>query len=117
MVIRQGDIFWCDMGSPAGSEPGYRRPCVVVSSDDYNGSRIATVVVCFLTTNVLRALDSGNVMLHRGEGGLPKASIVNVTQIHTVNRTDLCERLGRLEPDRMLEVVSGIVRLVTPALH
>ena len=72
MMIRQGDIYWLDLGSPKGSEPGFRHPHVVIQNDVFNASRINTVVVCALTTNLRRAQAPGNVILNKGEANLPK---------------------------------------------
>lgn len=98
MVIRQGDIFWVDMGEPSGSEPGYRHPHVVIQNNLFNQSRISTVVVCVLTSNIRRAGSPGNVLLEKGEADLPKRSVVNVSQIYTVDRADLLEKIGSLSP-------------------
>jgi mRNA interferase MazF len=81
MVIKQGEIYWLDLQQPKASEPGYRRPCVVVQNDIFNQSKIATVTVCILTSNIKRAKSPGNVLLAEGEANLPKASVVNISQI------------------------------------
>jgi mRNA interferase MazF len=113
--IRQGDVCWVDLGVPTGSEPGYSHPHVVVQSDVYNRSRLRTVVVCALTTNLRRAEIPGNVLLSEGEANLPKSSVVNVTQIFTVDRSDLGEPIGRLSRRRVREIVSGIQLVLAPA--
>ena len=92
MVVRQGDIFWLDLGEPSGSSPGYRHPHLVIQNDVFNASRIATTVVCALTSNLKRAQDPGNTPLEPDEAGLPKRSVVNVSQIITVDKEDLIER-------------------------
>lgn len=109
--IRQGDIYWLDFGETEGSEPGYLRPCVVVQNDVFNRSRLATVIVCALTSNLRLAARPGNVALAIGEGGLSKPSVANVTQVFTVDRQDLGERIGRLPSWRVREIVNGL-RLV-----
>jgi mRNA interferase MazF len=96
--IRQGDVFWIDFRSPKGSAPADRHPCVVVQSDNFNQSMISTTVVCLITSNLRHALAPGNVALKRGEACLPKASIVNVSQVATVDKTDLVDRIGKLPP-------------------
>ena len=96
MVINQGDVFWVDLGESSGSEPGYRYPHVVVQNNIFNWSRLNTVVVCVLTSNLKRAKAPGNVLLEKGEADLPVQSVVNVTQIFTVDKADLVERIGRL---------------------
>ena len=89
MVIRQGDVYWVDLGDPSGSGPGYVHPHVVVQNDVFNKSRLNTVVVCALTSNLHRAEIPGNVLLAEGEANLPKPSVVNVTQLFTVDKRDL----------------------------
>ena len=114
MVIRQGDVFWVDLGEPSGSEPGYRHPHVVVQNNIFNRSRLNTVVVCALTSNLKRAESPGNVLLEKGEVNLPKQSVVNVTQIFTVDRADLVERIGRLSRKRVRQLLDGMLLLMEP---
>lgn len=114
MVIRQGDVFWIDLEEPTGSSPGYRHPHVVVQNNLFNESRIQTVVVCALTSNLKRAEAPGNVLLDKGEGGLPKASVVNVSQLFTVDKGQLTEKCGTLSPRRVREIASGIRLLIEP---
>jgi len=113
-VINQGDIFWIDLGDPSGSEPAYRHPHVVIQNNVFNRSRINTVVVCALTTNLERAKSPGNVLLDKGEANLPKQSVVNITQIFTVNKQDLTEKIGSLSRNRMAQVLEGIGLLIMP---
>jgi mRNA interferase MazF len=94
--IRQGQVYWLDFGSAAGSGPAERHPCVVVQNDIFNRSTIATSVVCLITSNLSRANAPGNVLLKKGEGGLPKASVVNVSQTLTVDKAELVECAGKL---------------------
>ena len=114
MVIVQGDVFWIDLGESSGSEPGYRYPHVVVQNNIFNRSRLNTVVVCVLTSNLKRAEAPGNVLLEKGEANLPKQSVVNVTQIFTVDRGDLVERIGRLSRKRVRQMLDGILLLMEP---
>ncbi len=114
MVINQGDIFWIDFGQPSGSEPAYRHPHVVIQNNLFNRSRINTVVVCSLTSNLQRAKSPGNVLLKKGEANLPKSSVVNVTQIFTVDKADLEEKIGSLSRERITQVLAGIELLITP---
>lgn len=107
-MIRQGDIFWIDLGDPSGSEPGYCRPYVVIQNDLFNQSRVGTVVVCALTSNLKRAAAPGNVLLEEEEAHLPKRSLVNVSQLYTVDRKRLTEKVGSLSPRRVLEIVEGV---------
>jgi mRNA interferase MazF len=106
--MTQGDVCWADLGEPTGSEPGFRRPVVVVQCDAFNRSRIATVVCVPLTSNVRWAGAPGNVLLEAATTGLPKDSVANVSQIVAIDRDLLTDRVGRL-PKRTIELVlSGI---------
>lgn len=95
-MVGRGELWWVDLGEPAGSAPGYRRPVVVVSSDRFNRSRIATVIVAAVTSNLRLAQAPGNVALSTRDTGLPRASVVNVSQLLTVDRQVLDTRIGRL---------------------
>ena len=108
MEILQGDIFWVDLGVPSGSEPGYIRPHIVIQNNIFNKSKINTVVICALTTNLNRANSPGNVLLLPGEGNLSKQSVVNVTQISTVDKKDLIEKIGSVSSGRLNEILDGI---------
>ncbi len=114
MVINHGDIFWIDFGEPSGSEPGYRHPHVVIQNNLFNRSRINTVIVCALTSNLKRAAAPGNVLLNKGEANLPKKSVVNISQIFTVNKRDLSEKIGTLTRDRINQILIGIRLLTEP---
>ncbi|MGD0658714.1 MAG: type II toxin-antitoxin system PemK/MazF family toxin [Syntrophorhabdales bacterium] len=114
MNIRQGDIFWVDLGEPVRSGPGFRHPYVVVQNNVFNASRLNTVVLCALTSNVERAGAPGNVLLRKGEGNLPKDSVVNITQIITVDKSDLTERIGSLPVSRVNQIMDGINLLLAP---
>ena len=113
-MINQGDVFWVDLGQPSGSEPGYRHPHVVIQNNVFNRSRINTVVVCALTSNLKRAQAPGNVLLGEGEANLPKQSVVNVSQIFTVDKADLVERMGSLSPKRVGEILNGVSLVLEP---
>ena len=114
-TVRQGEIHWADSGDPAaGSSPGYVRPVLVLQNDVFNASRIRTVVVCALTTNLRRGKDPGNVTLVPGEGGLDEQSVVNVSQLVTLDKRDLRQRAGKLVPERMQEVLDGVDLLLKP---
>ncbi len=114
MVINQGDIFWIELDEPSGSEPGYRHPHVVIQNNVFNRSRINTVVVCALTSNLKRATAPGNVLLEPREANLPKQSVVNVSQIFTVDKSQLGEKIGTLSSRRVHEVLDGIGLLLEP---
>ena len=108
MVIKQGEIFWVDLAEPKGSEPGYRHPHIVIQNNLFNASRINTIVVCSLTSNLSRAKAPGNVLLNKGEANLPQKSVVNISQIFTVNKSDLVEKLGQVSEKRIMEILDGI---------
>lgn len=112
--IKQGDIFWIELGVPRGSEPGYRHPHVVVQNNVFNQSKISTVVVCALTSNLRRAKAPGNILLGKGEGNLDKQSVVNISQVITVNKSDLVEKIGSLSTQRIREIIEGVKFLMEP---
>ena len=114
MTIKQGDIYWADLAAPRGSEPGYRHPYVVIQNNVFNASRIHTVVVCALTSNLRRAQAPGNVTLKKGEVNLVKSSVVNISQIITVNKSDLTEKIGSLSAEKTIKIIDGIKLLIEP---
>jgi len=114
MKVKQGDVFWADLPPPRGSEPGYRRPAVVVQNDVYNASSVATVVVCVLTTNLARARVLGNVLLRKEEANLPEPSVVVVGQVLTLDRSRLIDKIGTLSNERIAQIVSGLKLVFEP---
>jgi mRNA interferase MazF len=110
-VIQRGEIWWTSLSEPTGSEPGYHRPVLVLQSDDFNRSRIATVIALVITSNTRLAQAPGNVFLPQKLTGLPKDSVANVSQIVTVDKSFLTERIGMLPPNLMEQVEKGL-RLV-----
>ncbi len=114
MVINQGDVYWVDLGEPSGSGPGYRHPHVVIQNNVFNRSRINTVVLCVLTSNLKRAEAPGNVLLEKGEANLPKQGVVNVPQIFTVDKGDLVERIGTLSRKRVRQILDGVGLVLEP---
>lgn len=108
MVIRQGDVFWLDMGAPSGSGRGYRHPHVVVQNDLFCSSKANTVMVCEITSNPARAAIPGSVQLAKGEAGLPRESVVNVSRVFTVDKRDLIEAIGSLSSERLYKVLEGL---------
>jgi mRNA interferase MazF len=108
LVIAQGDVFWAELPEPRGSGPGFRRPVVVVQGDALNASRLATAVVVPLTSNVRWASAPGNVVLQARETGLAKDSVANVSQILTIDRGVLSERVGRLSTARLEAILNGV---------
>ena len=111
MVIQRGEIWWASLPEPIGSEPGYRRPVLVVQSDEFNRSRIAIVIALSITSNVRLAQAPGNVFLPRKSTGLSKDSVVNVSQLVTVDKGLFTERIGVL-PVRLLKQVEDGLRMV-----
>ena len=108
MVINQGDIYWIELEEPKGSEPGYSHPHVVIQNNVFNASKINTVIVCVLTSNLKRAQAPGNVLLDKGEGNLSKPSVVLVSQIFTVDKSQLGEFIGTLSEQRVKQILEGI---------
>jgi len=107
-VIAQGDVWWADIAAPSGSEPGFRRPVVVVQGDSFNRSALRTVVAVPLTSNLRWADAPGNVRLTARATGLPRDSVANVSQIVTVDKSILTERVGKLSAAKLELVLSGI---------
>lgn len=108
MVISQGDVFWADLGDPVGSQPGFRRPVIIVQGDAFNRSAIATVVCVPLTTNAAMARFPGNESLSARTTGLPKDSVANVSQILRLDREQLETRVGSLSRGKLAAVLTGI---------
>ena len=113
-MIHQGDLYWIDLEVPHGSEPGYRRPPLVVQNNLFNASRIGTVLVCPLTTNLRRAIAPGNIMLEADEANLPQQSVVNVSQVFTVDKSALGEYIGTVSSRRLRGVLNGIALVLEP---
>jgi mRNA interferase MazF len=108
VTIAQGDVWWADLPDASGSGPRFRRPVLVVQGDAVNRSRIATVVCVPLTSNVKWAAAPGNVLLPSASTGLPRESVANVSQLVTLDKTDLTERTGKLSRTKLELVLSGI---------
>jgi mRNA interferase MazF len=106
--VRQGQVYWLDFGTATSSAPAERHPCVVVQNDIFNRSAIATSVVCLITSNLSRANAPGNVLLKKGEAGLSKASVVNVSQVLTVDKAELVEHIGKLSGPAASAVRDGL---------
>ena len=111
--LAQGDIFWVDIET-VDSSPGYTRPFLVIQNNVFNRSRINTVVTCALTTNLRRADAPGNVLPYPGEANLPEQSVVNVSQIATMDQRTLRARIGTLSSERVREVLRGIDLVLQP---
>ena len=110
-MIRRGDIWWATLPNPVGSEPGFRRPLLVIQSDAFNESRIQTVIAVAITSNLRLAHAPGNVRLTRKDSGLPKESVANVSQLITLDRSFLTRRV-RSVSQSVLERVEAGLRLV-----
>jgi len=106
--INRGDVFWIGPDDSRGPVPSYSHPHVVVQDDVFNHSRITTVVVCALTSNLHRANEPGNVLLDAGEGNLPRQSVVVVSQISSVDKARLGERIGSLSDARVEQILAGL---------
>lgn len=111
-MIDRGDIYWVDLGEPAGSRPGTRRPLLVVQSNQYNASRLATVVVAVVASNTGLAAMPGNVFLPSAATGLPRDSVVKVTALVTLDKADLQKRVGVVPPAVMSDVDMGLRRVL-----
>jgi len=109
--VNRGEIWWASLPEPTGSMPGYRRPVVIIQADAFNQSRINTVLVAVITSNVQLAQAPGNVLLAAKRSGLPRESVINVSQIITVDKSFLTEQVGSLTSRQMHQLESGL-RLV-----
>jgi mRNA interferase MazF len=107
-VIERGAIHWADLGEAVGSRPAKRRPVLVIQSDPYNRSRLATVLVAVLTSNVRLAAAPGNVFLPAAATGLPRDSVVNVSALATLNKSDLAEAAGHVPAPLLRAVDTGL---------
>jgi mRNA interferase MazF len=113
-VIRQGDVYWVTLGEPGGADAGAEHPGVVVQNDLFNQSRLRTVVLCLLAWNLRLAEAPGNVLLAEGEARLPQRSVVNVTQMVTLDKRHLGDFIGALSPERIRQVLDGIALVLEP---
>lgn len=109
--MRRGEVWWASLGAPRGSEPGFRRPVLIVQSDEFNASRIATVLAVTLTSKMALAEAPGNVVVRRRQSGLRRDSVANVSQVVTLNKAFLTEKAGELSGPLMAAVDEGL-RLV-----
>jgi mRNA interferase MazF len=108
--MRRGEVWWANLRKPTASEPGYRHPVVVMQSDEFNQSAVRTVVVIAVTSNTRLAQAPGNVLLSRRSSGLPRESVANVSQLLTVDKSFLLDRVGAL-PRRLVEEIENGLRL------
>jgi mRNA interferase MazF len=106
--MQRGEIWWAALPAPSGSEPGYKRPLLIVQSDDFNRSRIRAIIAVVITSNLHLSDAPGNVYLPRKSSGLPKDSVVNVSQLVTVDKSFLIEKAGKLRLSLLQDVEAGI---------
>ncbi len=106
--MRRGEIWWASLPDPVGSGPGYRRPVLIVQANEFNQSAIRTTICAVITSNLRLADAPGNVRLARTASGLGKASVVNVSQLITIDKRLLAARIGRIASDALGEVDAGI---------
>lgn len=106
--MRRGEIWWASLGEPQGSGPGFRRPVLVVQSNEFNDSAIRTSICAAMTSNMRLAEAPGNVRVTRRASGLPQESVVNVAQLITLDKQMLTERVGRLPAESLRDVDAGI---------
>ena len=109
--MKRGEVWWADLPEPAGSEPGYRRPMLIVQADDFTRSRLRTVLAAAITSNLALAHAPGNLLLSRRSAGLERESVVNVSQVVTVDKRFLIEPAGKLSGSQLRQVEEGL-RLV-----
>ena len=109
-MISRAELYWADLGPPSGSRPANRGPVLVIQSDPYNASRLATVLTAVITSNTALAAMPDNVFLPAGATGLPRDSVVNVTALVTLNKTDLSDRIGNVPATLMDDVDRGLRR-------
>ena len=107
-MIHRGELYWVAPDEARGSVPGHAHPHVVVQDDVFNHSRVSTVVVCALTSNLGRASEPGNVLLEPGEGNLSAQSVVVVSQVSSIDKSRLGERIGLLSGERVEEILAGL---------
>ena len=111
-MITRGAVYWADLGEPAGSRPAKRRPVLVLQADPYNASRLATVVAAVITSNTGLAAMPGNVFLPAAAVGLPRDSVVNVTALVTLDKSDLGQQAGTVPDSLLREVNVGLRRVL-----
>ena len=106
--MTRGEIWWADLGIPFGSEPGFRRPVVIVQDDAFNKSNIQTVIVASITSNMNLAAAPGNVCFEEEESGLSKNGVINISRISTIDKRRLVEKAGLISPGTMDEIDFGL---------
>jgi len=108
VVVKRGEIWWVTMDEPRGSEPGYRRPVVVISSNEFNKSQIQTIIVAVITSNLHLAGAPGNIKLSINNSGLKRESVINISQLLTLDKSFITEKIGQLDNNLIHKLNSGI---------
>jgi mRNA interferase MazF len=108
----RGEIWWAELGIPNGSGPGFRRPVLLLQSNAFNKSKISTIICCVITSNEVLKEAPGNVFLETKESRLPKNSVINVSQIITIDKTQLLEKVSKIKNDYMESVEKGILLIL-----
>ena len=114
-AVAQGEVWWVDDGEPDGSEPGYARPWVIIQNNRTNATRLKTAIACPLTTILRLANAPGNVLLEAGEGGITRASVVNVSKVTAYDIDRFTELIGRIPQHRVNQIVRGLNQLLVPS--
>lgn len=109
--MKKGDIWWASLDEPIGSEPGYRRPVVIISSNDFNQSKIRTVIVAIITSNLRLAGAPGNIILSKKSTGIGRDSVLNISQLMTLDKSFLTEHIGKLS-NKQLNFLDDSIKLV-----
>lgn len=107
-MVNRGQLWWADLAEPVGSEPGFKRPVLIVQSDSFNRSKINTVIAIAVTSNIRLAKAPGNVALSGTKSGLSKDSVINVSQVITLDRESLSEAIGKIDKHTMNQVDEGL---------
>ena len=111
MVVERGQIWWADLPEPKGSSPGYQHPLVIIQSDDFNSTKLNTVIGAVITSNLDLAEMPGNVLLKKEQSELPQDSVINVTQLITIDKSELLEYVAMLSERKLRQIEKGL-RLV-----
>jgi mRNA interferase MazF len=111
LTPKRGEIYWADLLEPVGSRPAYRRPVLVIQDNSFNASKLSTVIILNFTTNLQRTQAEGNVFIAASESGLPKDSVANVTQLYTINKLELTDRISQLS-ETLMDLVDDGLKLV-----
>jgi mRNA interferase MazF len=111
MVIKRGELWWAELPEPVGSEPGYKRPLLIVQSNEFNNSNINTIIAAIITTNTRLAAAPGNILLPAKKSNLPKNSVINISQLITIDKSFLTQRIHTL-PNKIMEQIDDGIRLV-----